>query len=147
MQLFKISWLLFTKLLLSLAIHKTSFHLYHVFFMVAHLVQYSSCYNQREILISRETILYSDKISRPNVFCKKGVLRFFLIQLQAKRLWHRCFPVNFEKFLRTPSLTEHLQWLLLFWGSFIFTEFVFILKIYIFKELFLCSVNFLLLFK
>ena len=21
-----------------------------------------------------------------------------------KRLWHRCFPVNFEKFLRTPFL-------------------------------------------
>ena len=33
----------------------------------------------------------------------------FLIKLQAppatllkKRLWHRCFPVNFPKFLRTP---------------------------------------------
>ena len=53
----------------------------------------------------------------------------FLIKLQAcifikKRLWrpatllkkalcHRCFPVNFEKFLKTPSFTEHLQWLLL----------------------------------
>ena len=30
-----------------------------------------------------------------------------------KRLWHRCFPVNFVKFLRTPFLTEHLRWLLL----------------------------------
>ena len=30
-----------------------------------------------------------------------------------KRLWHRCFPVNFAKFLRTPFLTEHLWWLLL----------------------------------
>ena len=36
----------------------------------------------------------------------------FLIKLQAqacnfilkKRLWHRCFPVNFAKFLRTPFL-------------------------------------------
>ena len=27
----------------------------------------------------------------------------FLIKLQAlQRLWHRCFPVNFAKFLRTP---------------------------------------------
>ena len=25
-----------------------------------------------------------------------------------KRLWHRCFPVNFAKFLRTPLFTEHL---------------------------------------
>ena len=33
--------------------------------------------------------------------------------LLKKRLWHRCFPVNFEKFLRTPFLIEHLWWLLL----------------------------------
>ena len=49
----------------------------------------------------------------------------FLIKLQAvpglrpatllkKRLRHRCFPVNFAKFLRTPFLTEHLRWLLLY---------------------------------
>ena len=44
----------------------------------------------------------------------------FLIKLQVsdcksikKRLWHRCFPVNFAKFLRTIILTEHLRWLLL----------------------------------
>ena len=48
---------------------------------------------------------------------KKGVLRNFtkftgkhLCQslrpatLLKKKLWHRCFPVNFEKFLRTPFL-------------------------------------------
>ena len=67
--------------------------------------------------------------SRPEVFCKKGVLRNFakftgkhLCQslffnkvaglrpatLLKKRLWHRCFPINFAKFLRTPFLTEHL---------------------------------------
>ena len=28
--------------------------------------------------------------------------------LLKKRLWHRCFPVNFAKFLRTPFLIEHL---------------------------------------
>ena len=44
----------------------------------------------------------------------------FLIKLQAsacnfikKRLWHRCFPVNYAKFLTAPLLTEHLRWLLL----------------------------------
>ena len=44
----------------------------------------------------------------------------FLIKLHAapttslkKRLSHRCFPVNFVKFLRTPFLIEHLWWLLL----------------------------------
>ena len=30
-----------------------------------------------------------------------------------KRLQHRCFPVKFAKFLRKPSLTKHLWWLLL----------------------------------
>ena len=30
-----------------------------------------------------------------------------------KRLWHRCFPVNFAKFLRTPFFIENLWWLLL----------------------------------
>ena len=26
----------------------------------------------------------------------------------AKRLWHRCFPVNFVNILRAPFYTEHL---------------------------------------
>ena len=30
------------------------------------------------------------------------------------RLWHKCFPVNFMKFLRTPFFMEHPWWLLLF---------------------------------
>ena len=33
--------------------------------------------------------------------------------LLKKEFWHRCFPVNFAKFLRTPFFTEHLWWLLL----------------------------------
>ena len=42
--------------------------------------------------------------SRPDVHCKKGVLRNFLKRpwhatLLKNRLWHRCFPVNFKKFL------------------------------------------------
>ena len=69
------------------------------------------------------------------VFCKKGVLRnsakftekhlcqsLFCNKVAAlkqatllkKRLWHRCFPVDFAKFLRTPFLTEQLRWLLLY---------------------------------
>ena len=34
-----------------------------------------------------------------------------------KRLWNRCFVVNFAKFLRTSFLTEHLRWLLLAFQS------------------------------
>ena len=44
-----------------------------------------------------------------------------LIKMQAsrlatslkKRLWHRYFPVNFAKCLRTAFFAEHLWWLLL----------------------------------
>ena len=70
--------------------------------------------------------------SRPDMFCKKGVLRNVakltgkqLCQslyfnkvaglrpatLLKQRLWHLCFPVNFAKLLRTPFLTEQLRWL------------------------------------
>ena len=71
--------------------------------------------------------------SRPDVFCEKGVVKNFAkftgkhlclslffnkvagaaSNLLQKRLWHRCFPVNFVKFLRTLFLIEHLWWLLL----------------------------------
>ena len=33
--------------------------------------------------------------------------------LLKKKLWHRYFPVNFAKFLKTPFFIEHLWWLLL----------------------------------
>ena len=33
--------------------------------------------------------------------------------LLEKRLCHRCFPVNFAKFPRTPFITEHFWWLIL----------------------------------
>ena len=41
--------------------------------------------------------LKKSRSSRPEVFCKKGQTHNFI----KKRLWHRCFPVNFAKFLRT----------------------------------------------
>ena len=34
--------------------------------------------------------------------------------LLKERLWHRCLPVNFVKFVRTPIYIEHLWWLLPF---------------------------------
>ena len=35
------------------------------------------------------------------------------------RLWHRCFPANFVKFLRPPFFIEHLWWLLqqIYWSG------------------------------
>ena len=71
----------------------------------------------------RELCCLQNGTSRPEVFCKKGLLRNFtkftgkiLCQslffnkdaglrpatLLKKRLWYRCIPVNFVKFLRTP---------------------------------------------
>ena len=68
------------------------------------------------------------------MFCRKGVLRncakfiekyllqslffnkvagFRPVTLLKKRLWYRCFPVNFAKFLSAPFFIEHLWWLLL----------------------------------
>ena len=66
--------------------------------------------------------------SRPEVFCKKGVLRNFAkitvkhpcqslffnkvaglrtANLLKERLWHKCFTVNVLKFLKTPFYIEH----------------------------------------
>ena len=77
----------------------------------------------------------SERSSRPEVFCKKGVLKNFtkftgkhlcqslffnkvagfrFATLLKKILRRRCFSVDFAKFLRTSFLTEHIRWLLLF---------------------------------
>ena len=45
-----------------------------------------------------------------NLFINKGLRSVTLLK---KRLWHRCFPVNFARFLRTAFLKGHLRWLLL----------------------------------
>ena len=69
-----------------------------------------------------------------DVFCRKGVLKNFVefsgehqrqsllfnkvaglrsATLLKKRLRHRCFLVNFAKFLETRFIIDHLRWLLL----------------------------------
>ena len=55
-----------------------------------------------EALVGRCQRLFFNKVAglRPGTLLKKS-------------LWHRSFPVNFAKFLRTSSFTEHLRWLLL----------------------------------
>ena len=49
---------------------------------------------------------------------KKVFLEILLFRLRPatllkKRLWHRCLPVNFTRFLWTPFFTKHHRWLLL----------------------------------
>ena len=79
-------------------------------------------------------MLQKYRSSHLEMFCRKGVLRNFekftekhlcqsllfnkvaglrTVTLLKKRFWYRCFPVNFSKFLKAPSVTEHLRWLLL----------------------------------
>ena len=79
-------------------------------------------------------LMLSSKCYRPEILCKKDVLKNFakftekhLCQshffnnvvvlrpatLLKRRFWHRCFPVSFAKFLRTSFFIEHPWWLLL----------------------------------
>ena len=44
---------------------------------------------------------------------KKVFLEISQNSQENKSFWHRCFPVNFAKFLRTPCFIEHLWWLFL----------------------------------
>ena len=44
-------------------------------------------------------------------------LQFRPATLSKKRLWHRCFPVNFAKFLRTSFSQNISGWLLLLWHT------------------------------
>ena len=77
-------------------------------------------------LVTIRAAVASEKLKQPpEMFCKKGVLKNFAKftgkhqsqnlffnkvtgvmpkALLKKRLWHRCFPVNFSKFLRAPFL-------------------------------------------
>ena len=78
-------------------------------------------------LLSENKALFFSIIQKQS---SRGVL--WPATLLKKRLWRRCFPVNFVKFLRTPFLTEHLRSLLLILtnsylnrGGFLFTHFKF----------------------
>ena len=65
-------------------------------------------------IFSDDTEAATRGILREKVFLEisqnSGLMAATLLK---KRLWHRCFPVNFVKFLRTPFLTERLWWLFL----------------------------------
>ena len=57
----------------------------------------------KSITILKDTLFSLQKQSSRGVQ-KKGVAPTTLFK---KRLWHRCFPVNFVKFLRTPFFIDH----------------------------------------
>ena len=84
-------------------------------------------------MISATLCTVKSRSSHRRCSVRKGVLRNFLTftgkhlcqnrffnkvtpqpaTLLKKRLWHRCFPVNFAKFLGTPFLQNTSEWLLL----------------------------------
>ena len=60
---------------------------------------------------------FNFRSSRTEAFCKKDALRNSA-KFTGKHsgtgtgtLWHRCFPVNFARFLKTPCFTGHIRWL------------------------------------
>ena len=61
----------------------------------------------RRCLAFKEVFLKISQNSQENTCTRAS----FLIKL--KTLWHRCFLVNFAKFLRPLFFIDHLPWLLL----------------------------------
>ena len=93
----------------------------------------NSSYNEPVKPCNGLEVLHNDKVIDRSIqqrcSLRKGVLRNFVkftgkhlcqslflnkvsglrpATLLKKRLWHRCFPVNFVKFLRTPFSIEHI---------------------------------------
>ena len=66
------------------------------------------CFSRKYFL--RNFAKFTEKHLRQSLFFSK-VAGLRPATLLKKRLWHRCFPINFAKFPRTPFLTEHLRWL------------------------------------
>ena len=85
-------------------------------------IQYICVYRQKTHLILPVLILDEDRSSRPEVFCKKGVLRNFG-KFTGK---HLCQSLFFDKVFSCEFCTEHLWWLLLTkrknWFTFIFSQ-------------------------
>ena len=77
-------------------------------------------YYMSELEAATEVVHNKNRCTEMQLYCKKEFSKIlqnsqentcarvsFLINLQAEasRLWRRCFPVNFAKFLRTPFLS------------------------------------------
>ena len=67
--------------------------------------------NSKENTCARVSFLI--KLQASGLYIKKETLSQLPATLLKRRLWYRCFPVDFGKFLGTPIFTELLPWLLL----------------------------------
>ena len=61
----------------------------------------------RKMFLNNSQNSQENTCARVSFFNKVAGLR--LAAFLKKRLWHRCSPVNFAKFLRTPSFAKHLR--------------------------------------
>ena len=61
---------------------------------------------------NRDTKKMYEKFSKLTTKTPEDVIDLRPVTLLKERLWCRCFPENFVKFLRTTFSTEHLRWLL-----------------------------------
>ena len=74
-------------------------------YMLGNLITDNTTLSRSEVFFKKNVFLEILKNSQENTCARVS----FLKKLQAatllkKRLWHRCFHVNFEKFSRTPFL-------------------------------------------
>ena len=69
----------------------------------------------REVFPTEKRVAIVFRISHQRYSMKKDLRPAVLLK---KRLWHRCFPVNFAKFLRRPFLQNTSGRLFLFVSSF-----------------------------
>ena len=107
-------------------------------FVGAYLLSSSSCKAQKQarilwspqkmvlLLIILSQLLMLSSFDSHHLKEKKYSISQGIVQKQEpevfykKRLWHRCFLVNFAKFLRTPFLQNTSGWLLLIVANFAF---------------------------
>ena len=75
----------------------------------------------REAFPTEKRVAIAFRISDQRCSMKKGLRPATLLK---KRLWHRCFTVNFAKVLRTPFLQNTFGWLLLCFMAFSDWEFL-----------------------
>ena len=74
------------------------------------LMRDTNGHTQPKVIVSYSTFPEAEAVVQ---WCSVEQNKLWSATLLEKRLWHRCFPVIFAKFLRIPFFKEHLWWLLL----------------------------------
>ena len=118
---------------LNIAKLLTGFFIEYLQWLLSEITSYPSHESRSNLILNISTSMFPFRNSRPEAFCKKLLRNFAKFtekrlcqslfcnkvaglraaNLLTKRLWHRCFPANFVKFLRTLFLTEHPRLLFL----------------------------------